>query len=547
VSLVLTFRRSYVTNPRNRYIYCAFVSFVIGVLTWTSDYARQNERNAVNALFEANIPEGKHSNFDIFEKSDKFVALPVYFIIKFITCVLSITMPIPCGIFLPLLAVAGSFGRWYGEIVQLILSSPSEPGLYAVVGAAGLIAGATHTISPCVIIIEITSQANNLMPLMITTLVGYAVAGAFTISIYDMLMDISRLPYLPRVRNSSLYHLRAKDVMHPDVRVLTLESTVSDALSLLTYGKSPYEDSASVPQYPLVESERSMLFLGVVKRDDLERYVASSTRLGRILKLVRQSDAADVAPAPAPTFLTRIVADNLVPHGPPVLRSSASANDIRTGTSGAVGQLSSVAGVAPAAPAMNVNPPLPVTSEAPKSGLLENADCQDVDDEALVASDAVGMTLSRPASGASVASREHEDHKHGAGAEETKFTTPVRATQPRGDSGSEVSDPRLQHVQSMPSLATSIVKRERESHDDWLWAKLPFDLDPDEQLDPEKAVSVDLAPFQVPELTSMPLLHFLFAICMYSRIYVTHHGRLTGVVYKGDFLDEKWLHPSTRR
>ena len=45
----------------------------------------------------------------------------------------------------------------------------------------------------------------------------------------------------------------------------------------------------------------------------------------------------------------------------------------------------------------------------------------------------------------------------------------------------------------------------------------------------------------------MPLLHFLFAVCMYSRVYVTNHGKLSGVVYKGDFLDEKWLDTPSQR
>ncbi len=55
-------------------------------------------------------------------------------------------------------------------------------------------------------------------------------------------------------------------------------------------------------------------------------------------------------------------------------------------------------------------------------------------------------------------------------------------------------------------------------------------------------IDVEPAPFQIPDLTNMSLLHYLFAICMYSRMYVTRQGRLVGIVFKGDFLDEKWLH-----
>ncbi len=54
-------------------------------------------------------------------------------------------------------------------------------------------------------------------------------------------------------------------------------------------------------------------------------------------------------------------------------------------------------------------------------------------------------------------------------------------------------------------------------------------------------IPVDLAPFQVSDLTATPLLHFLFAICNYGRMYVTWQGKLVGVLYKGDFLSEKWI------
>ncbi len=64
------------------------------------------------------------------------------------------------GIFLPLLTVAGSFGRLFGELVAPFSSDPFEPGVYAVVACSAMIAGATHTISPCIVMIEITAQAS---------------------------------------------------------------------------------------------------------------------------------------------------------------------------------------------------------------------------------------------------------------------------------------------------------------------------------------------------------------------------------------------------
>ena len=514
VSLVLTFRRSFVKNPKRRYIYAAVVGFIIGVLTWCTSSTRVSERDGVNALFEGSNPTGI-PKFNIFSSEhNRFISLSVYHVIKFITCVLSITLPIPCGIFLPLMAVSGSFGRLFGEVVGLILENPSEPGLYAVVCAAGMIAGATHTISPCVIIIEITSQANNLMALLIVTVIGYAIAGMFTVSIYDMLIDVSGLPYLPRVQNSRMYDLRAKDVMHPDIHFLTLSSTVSDALNLLTHGRSPYEDSASLPQYPLVESASSMLFLGVVTRDDLETYVASSTRIGHVLKMVRHAEETSSAAPPAPLALTALVSNTLVPHLPALKSAPDAASGIRTGNSSE--RIDS--GTLMMSPAVDA---AAGGAGESKQSLTHSMEQQRVDDGELVPSAPdIGLSLTKSPSTASMSSLR-------AG---NSFATPGRSAS----------------THSMPAFASSRPGHHHDAQEDWLHRPLPFDLVPDADTDPEKAVSVDLAPFQVPELMSMPLLHFLFAVCMYSRIYVTHHGKLVGVVYKGDFLDEKWLAPESR-
>jgi hypothetical protein len=47
-------------------------------------------------------------------------------------------------------------------------------------------------------------------------------------------------------------------------------------------------------------------------------------------------------------------------------------------------------------------------------------------------------------------------------------------------------------------------------------------------------VSIDPAPFQVSELMPLPKIHFLFAICLFSHMFVTRNGRLRGVIMKDD-------------
>jgi hypothetical protein len=110
MSLALFFRRSVVTSPRRRYIYAGVVSFLIACATWATEYTRLPDATGVNAIFSAGFYDpvrDVNSPFHIFGKDSRFVALFVYFLVKFTSVVFSLTMPMPCGVFLPLLAVSG--------------------------------------------------------------------------------------------------------------------------------------------------------------------------------------------------------------------------------------------------------------------------------------------------------------------------------------------------------------------------------------------------------------------------------------------------------
>lgn len=76
-------------------------------------------------------------------------------------------------------------------------------GGYATVGAAAFSGAVTHTISVSVITFEMTGQITHIIPMMIAVLVSNAVAALLQPSIYDSIILIKRLPYLPDLLPSS--------------------------------------------------------------------------------------------------------------------------------------------------------------------------------------------------------------------------------------------------------------------------------------------------------------------------------------------------------
>lgn len=141
-------------------------------------------------------------------------------------------------------------------------------------GAAALSGAVTHTVSTAVIVFELTGQISHILPVMIAVILANAVAQALQPSLYDSIIRIKKLPYLPElgmghhewVSVSSLcpcssllyifplpappsrhitssspllrkYNIRVEDIMVRDVRFITLNSSYRDLQEMLLTGQ----------------------------------------------------------------------------------------------------------------------------------------------------------------------------------------------------------------------------------------------------------------------------------------------------------------------
>ena len=76
-------------------------------------------------------------------------------------------------------------------------------GGYAIVAAAAFSAGVTHSISICVVVSEMTGQIRHIIPVLIAVLVSNAISTLLQPSLYDSIIMIKKLPYLPDIISSS--------------------------------------------------------------------------------------------------------------------------------------------------------------------------------------------------------------------------------------------------------------------------------------------------------------------------------------------------------
>uniref|UniRef100_A0A9J8AT27 Chloride channel 2c n=1 Tax=Cyprinus carpio carpio TaxID=630221 RepID=A0A9J8AT27_CYPCA len=150
-------------------------------------------------------------------QANVFIILSVFIIMKFWMSALSITLPIPCGSFVPIFVIGAAFGRLVGEGLATLF-----PDGFNVDG---------H-------IYHIVPGINYTLPILISVILANMVSQSLQPSIYDTAIRIKKLPYLPMLSwgHREKYNIYVEDFMKRDVRYITLNSTYRDIIKILRSG-----------------------------------------------------------------------------------------------------------------------------------------------------------------------------------------------------------------------------------------------------------------------------------------------------------------------
>nr|XP_032619877.1 chloride channel protein 1 isoform X2 [Chelonoidis abingdonii] len=290
-----------------RLVYPGVITFLIATVTFPPGFGQfmageLMPREAISSLFD-NYTWAKHmgdpqmlgkSAIWIHPKVSVFVIILLFFVMKFCMSVVAITMPIPCGGFMPVFVLGAAFGRLIGEIMASLFPDgilfdgmvyKILPGGYAVIGAAALTGAVSHTVSTAVICFELTGQISHILPMMVAVILANMVAQSLQPSLYDSIIQMKKLPYLPDLgwNYISKYNIFVEDIMVCDVKFISSTCTYQDLQTLL--------QSTTVKTLPLVDSPESMILLGSVERSELQallqRHIGQERRL-RIIKEMEQ-------------------------------------------------------------------------------------------------------------------------------------------------------------------------------------------------------------------------------------------------------------------
>lgn len=157
-------------------------------------------------------------------------------------------------------------GSAYGRVLGVAMGSYTniDQGLYAVLGAASLMAGSMRmTVSLCVIFLELTNNLLLLPITMIVLLIAKTVGDSFNPSIYEIILHLKGLPFLdanpePWMRNLTVGELA--DAKPPVVTLHGVEkvSRIVEVLKNTTHNGFPVVDEGVVPSMGLPIDAREL-------------------------------------------------------------------------------------------------------------------------------------------------------------------------------------------------------------------------------------------------------------------------------------------------
>ncbi|XP_037631317.1 chloride channel protein 2b isoform X5 [Sebastes umbrosus] len=421
-----------------------------------------------------------------------FVTLVLFIVMKFWMSALATTIPVPCGAFMPVFVIGAAFGRLVGESMAAWFPDgintdgtiyPIVPGGYAVVGAAALSGAVTHTVSTAVIVFELTGQISHILPVMIAVILANAVAQSLQPSLYDSIIRIKKLPYLPELGwgHHEKYNIRVEDIMVRDVRYITLNCCYRDLHNVLLTGH--------LKTLALVESAESMILLGSIERVQLQALLSMQLGRPKRLEYIRERAFEEKKRL---SVVSNVCSEDETHRASQEVRFQISTEESSFSPTRSVPQK-------PLKPALKrvsvVERPAEIpTSPQDNSGIaLKNLFCASPDNEGLE--------------------------------KNNNLETPVSPEHRRPSKRVRIS------VVEPPPILKSFFADDVDVEDDMTIREIAEweEKQLDEQVDFSNC-KIDPAPFQLVERTSLHKTHTIFSLLGLDHAYVTSIGRLIGVV-----------------
>lgn len=268
------------------------VTLLTGLINFPNLFMRSQNSELVQSLFAECGPDNE-DRFGLCKTgaaSAGVIALLVSAaVLGFFLASVTFGLDVPAGIILPSVAIGSLYGRalgiavkmWQESYPDVFLFSKCEPdipcvtpGIYAIIGAASALGGATRmTISIVVIMFELTGALTYVIPIMIAVMLSKWCGDIFgKRGIYESWIHLNEYPFLDH----------RDDTTPPDVSAHKVMTVVDDMTVIVAVGHTVGTlrillATTSYRGFPVITDTSNPVLLGYISRNELSFALKHST------------------------------------------------------------------------------------------------------------------------------------------------------------------------------------------------------------------------------------------------------------------------------
>ena len=229
-------KKSSVSWLNNRFKFAIITGIITASTTFFIPGLKNFDKPIMSYLFSAN----DDSIQDDWAHPGEGCHLLFSCICKYIITVLGLSCTMPSGVFGPMFSVGALLGRFYGHLIYCIFGINMESA-FAMAASAGAFSGFSHTISSALMVFELAGQTKYLPFLLLTCLIANLIGQGLSMGIFDVLLAIKNLPYLPAIKSNDAYSMSAGDLMDKIDHIMHEgEAKMVDGLSILSHIPKKY-------------------------------------------------------------------------------------------------------------------------------------------------------------------------------------------------------------------------------------------------------------------------------------------------------------------
>ena len=250
---------------KSNYLYLIVICGLCGIITapWGSNKSPLglSSNETLRKLFT-----NDNTIYDLFGEHYLLV-LVVLLLARFTITVLSISMPVPVGLFTTNIVVGALLGRLFGEVFNLIgIENTLGPSGMAIIGGACFVGAITQTFSAAVIMIELIDNIDLIIPMLIAIVITICVSRFFSVCVYDKIAIDKKLPYMPDIQYTS--GQTAETIMDTELVMLQENTTMTEIKDIIEQLRM-FKDKT----IPVVNDLEHCMLLGQVKLSSLRKLV----------------------------------------------------------------------------------------------------------------------------------------------------------------------------------------------------------------------------------------------------------------------------------